>query len=168
VVLQEWGPIAILTHTRNATTRYGVEARCSTRPACAGVASVEVPFACPSIDRVPFASSIGFVDKTQVSWQPVGGVRAIRGDLGALLASGGQFNRTVDDCLRNGMWDFFVDSDVPAPGKALYYLVKRHDSVPVCTLDSWGTGSPAEVPGAGGDRDEDIPADPDTCGSSAE
>jgi hypothetical protein len=38
----------------------------------------------------------------------------------------------------------------------------RRDPTYACS-SSWGTGSPAELPGAGGDRDADLALDPHTC-----
>jgi hypothetical protein len=91
-------------------------------------------------------------------------VDAIRGDLDALQANKGQFNGTVRLCLLNGIYtDNFVDGTAPNPGQGFYYLVKEVGSPPVCGFNSWRTGSPAEVPGAGGDRDTDIALDPNAC-----
>jgi hypothetical protein len=47
------------------------------------------------------------------------------------------------------------------PKRGVHYLAKED----ISSCDSWGTGSPAEIPGAGGDRDADIPLDPDICPS---
>jgi hypothetical protein len=166
-VVQEWGPDATATDIPNSTMSYLVEVRCSTRPACAGHASVVVPLVCSSMEPVPFPAAITWASNVQVVW-PYEGlyVDAIRGDLDGLRASGGHFDDTVQLCLVDGAYaDNFVDVTLPAPGQGFYYLVKQPGSLAVCAFGSWGTGSPAEVAGAGGDRNADIPLDPDTCGS---
>ncbi len=165
-VLQDWDPNAVVSSTATATKHYFVDVRCSTGPACAGRALVVVPFVCPPIDRMPFPVPITWASKTQVSWGGDGTVSdAIRGDLGALRASHGQFNGSVLDCMEKNIADgiprSFTHAGTPSPGEAFYYLVKED----ISSCDSWGTGSPAEVPGAGGDRDADIPLDLDICPS---
>ncbi|HEX5043626.1 MAG TPA: hypothetical protein VFV75_12010 [Candidatus Polarisedimenticolaceae bacterium] len=164
-VLREWGPGSSATDVPNGTMGYGVDVRCSTRPACAGKATVVVPLVCQSIDPAPFPTPITWAADYEVVWTyTTHRVDAIRGDLDALRASGGQFNATVQLCLLNDTYeDSFTDAVVPDPGEGFYYLVRQVDSAPVCGFDSWRTGSPAEVPGAGGDRDADIALDPDTC-----
>ena len=114
---------------------------------------------------MPFSDSITWASNAQVVWPLVGSryVDAIRGDLAALRASGGQFAGTVQLCLLNDIdVSAFTDGTLPNPSQGFYYLVKRAGYYP-CDFDSWGTGSSAEVPGAGGDRDADIALDPDTC-----
>jgi hypothetical protein len=164
-VLQEWGPDATATYVPNRTVSYGMDVRCSTHPVCTGRATVVVPLVCQSIDPAPFPEPITWAGHGQMVWtytpHPVD---AIRGDLDALQANKGQFNGTVRLCLLNGIYtDNFVDGTAPNPGQGFYYLVKEVGSPPVCGFNSWRTGSPAEVPGAGGDRDTDIALDPNAC-----
>ncbi len=162
--IQEWSANAIATRTAGHTAHEYVDVRCSTRPACSGRAFVVVPFVCPIADRDPFPRTITWVSKTEVSWQDNIGISdAILGDLDALRAAQGQFNGTVLGCVANdaSTSSGFTHAAVPAPGTAFYYLVKTFISL----CSSWGTGSPAEVPGAGGDRDLDLAYDPHVCPS---
>ena len=166
-ILQEWGPNAVVTATPNRTKHYFVAVRCPTGPACTERVRVVVPFACAPADREPFPDPIVWPNKTHVAWGDGHGTGAdaIRGDLGALRTSQGQFNGTILNCMVNnsnatGSSDpGFTDINFPSPGQAFYYLVKEDGNA--CA--TWGTGSPAEVPGAGGDRDADIPRDPHIC-----
>ncbi|HEX5041329.1 MAG TPA: hypothetical protein VFV75_00380 [Candidatus Polarisedimenticolaceae bacterium] len=159
-VVQEWSSSPLATDVPNRTMGYAVDVRCSTHPVCTGRASVVVPLVCQSIDPEPFPQTITWASKSEVVWTyTLNRVNAIRGDLDALRASGGQFEGTVQLCLLDRYDQRFTDATLPNPGQAFYYLVKHFDSSPVCGFDSWGTGSPAEVPG----RDTEIPLDPDTC-----
>ena len=47
---------------------------------------------------------------------------------------------------------------------AFYYLLKTGFTGSHCLFYSWSTGSPAEKPGAGGNRDQDLALDPNGCG----
>ena len=166
-MLQDWGVNAVVTDTPNRTMHYFVDVRCPTGPACASRVLVVVPLVCAPVDRVPFPDPIIWESKTLVVFGHRFDVSAdaIRGDLGALRASQGQFHGTVLDCMVNNVYAtgssnlHFTHAGTPSPGQAFYYLVKDDDQA--CA--SWGTGSPAEVPGAGGDRDADIPYDPNIC-----
>ena len=149
------------------TTRYGVEVRCSSLPTCQGSTTTLVTVPCPSTGNAiaPFAQAIGFSGKTQVTWASAALVDVVRGDLGALRSSGGQFNGTVEACLRNDVSASSVtDATTPSPGAGKYYLVRGAGPSPFCNAShSWRTGAPAEKPGAGGDRDDDIVLDGDAC-----
>ena len=130
---------------------------------------VVVPFVCAAADRETFQHPITWMSKTQLFWQVNLYGDVIVGSLGALRASQGQFNGTVSNCLlnNNNRYPFgtpvtgLTHADTPEPGEAFYYLVKPDPS----WCFSWGTGSPAEVPGAGGDRDLDLAYDPHVCPS---
>jgi hypothetical protein len=100
-----------------------------------------------------------------VDWETDIAGDTIRGDLDALRASGGQFNGTVQTCIEPPFpfESYFIDATVPGVGQTFYYLVRNAWTTPVCTFGSWSTGSPAEVPGVGGNRDADIALDPDSC-----
>ncbi len=162
-VLQEWGPGTSVTDVPNATRAYGVDVRCSTRPACASRGSAVVPLNCHTVEALPFPALIAWNSRTLFSWpDTTRRVDVIRGDLDALRTDGGQFNGTVVACSTGYFTNGFTDITVPAPGQALYYLV-REVQAGVCQIASWGTGSPHELPGAGGNRDADIPLDPHTC-----
>jgi hypothetical protein len=163
-VLQEWGPGTSAIDVPNQEMGYGVDVRCSTRPACAGRASVVVALVCQSMEPRPFAHSVTWNNKVEAGYPPPHHlINVIRGDLDALRASGGQFDGTVQTCVVRQWTTTFTDETVPGVGQAFYYLVRDELTSSACTFGSWGTGSPAEVPGAGGNRDVDIPLDPDTC-----
>jgi hypothetical protein len=163
-MLQDWAENAVITHQRNVSTRYGVEVACSTLPACQDAVTVLVPFACQSIKPTSFPHTIRFDSRFVVSWGSSTLHDAIRGDLGALRASGGDFTGTVQICLRN---DFdegsLFDATEPAPGQGAYYLVRRAGAASLCTFHSWNSGGASELPGASGDRDADLAHDPQSC-----
>src|SRR6185503_2817791 len=60
-VLQEWEPGTSVTDVPNRTMGYGLDVRCSTRPTCAGRATVVVP--CSSTEPVPLPSLITWTNK---------------------------------------------------------------------------------------------------------
>ena len=92
----------------------------------------------------PSARPSGSASKTQVLLAGSGAVDVIRGDLGALRSSGGQFNGTVEACLGNDLSVSTVtDATAPGPGAAKYYLVRGR--LPLCNAShSWRTGAAAE------------------------
>jgi hypothetical protein len=166
-LLRTWTENPVLLQAPGVTTRYGVEVRCSSQPNCQASASTLVTVPCPSTGtaRAPFGQSIGFAGKTQLAWATAELVDVVRGDLGALRSSGGQFNGTVQACLADGQNVSSIhDATVPPPGAAEYYLVRGAGPSAYCNATpSWETGTAAEKPGAGGDRDADIALDPDAC-----
>lgn len=168
-LIQDWKENAIVSHTIEQAFFYGpfvylMDVRCSTLPACQASASVGVAV---RLTPLPFPYTIRFDSPTVLSWGAQIGVDALRGDVGALSNSGGNFNGSVETCLRDNLFsDRLVDASVPAAGEAKYFLLRvdnRFDPWPWCASPAWTTGSPAEVPGAGGDRDDDLALDPDTC-----
>jgi hypothetical protein len=167
VLLRSWTDNPVIEQAPQGTTRYGVEVRCSSLPSCLASTTALVTVPCPSTGnvKVPFSQAIGFATKTQVSWGALTQVDVIRGNLGVLRSGGGQFNGTVEACLGNDLSASSVsDATVPAPGAGKYYLVRGAGPSPYCIAGhSWRTGVPAEKPGAGGDRDTDIPLDADAC-----
>jgi hypothetical protein len=166
-LLRNWTENPILLQAPDTTTRYGVEVRCSSLPSCLGSTTTLVTVLCPSTGnaKAPFAQQVGFAGKTQFSWTSAALVDVIRGDLGALRGSGGQFNGTVEACLGNDVSVSSVtDGTTPSAGAGKYYLVRGAGPSPYCNAShSWKTGAAAEKPGAGGDRDDDIALDPDAC-----
>jgi hypothetical protein len=84
----------------------------------------------------------------------------IRGDLLSLRSSGGITN--VNQCLANDFSGGSVTDNAAPPSAAVYYLGRL---VPTgCSLPaSYREGLASEKPGAGGNRDVDIAADPDAC-----
>jgi hypothetical protein len=167
LVLRTWSEDPIFTQAPNVTTRYGVEVRCSSLPSCLGAATALVTVPCPSTGnaRVPFDQTLGFASKTQLAWTTSERVDVVRGDLGALRSSAGQFNGTVDACLANDQTvSSITDATPPGAGSGKYYLVRPAGPTAYCNATpSWKTGAAAERPGAGGDRDADIALDPDAC-----
>jgi hypothetical protein len=89
----------------------------------------------------------------------------VRGDLGGLRFSGGQFSGTVEACLADDVAASSIsDAVVPGIGTGKYYLVRLAGPTPFCNATAtWRTLGPAEKPGAGGDRDADLVLDPATC-----
>jgi hypothetical protein len=132
-----------------------------------GTATALVTVPCPSTGnaRVPFDQEVGFASKSELSWGAAELVDVIRGDLGALRSSAGQFAGTVETCAADDQTlSSLTDATVPGAGSGKYYLVRSAGPPPYCNATaSWKTGAAAERPGAGGDRDADIALDPDAC-----
>jgi hypothetical protein len=167
VLLRTWTDNPELADAPNATTRYGVQVRCSALVSCQSSATTTVTVNCPTTGNAvaPFAQSIGFSNKTTVAWTSSALVDVIRGNLNTLRANGGQFNGTVDACLGNNVTVSSVaDATVPALNGVNYYLVRGAGPSAFCNAgNSWKTGVAAEKPGVGGDRDADIVLDASTC-----
>ena len=160
-LLQDWNENGILTHPVQTIGAhpYHVEVRCSTLPACgASTTSTATVDSCPVVVRFPY--TIRFDSKSTLSWEtPMPRVDFVRGSLGELRASGGNFVGTEDEeVVSSGA---SIDDPLPDPlsGEGKYYLLRgfnRYNPPDRCTRYSWMTGSPAELPGAGGTRDEDL------------
>jgi hypothetical protein len=150
-LLRTWTENPILDQAPAVTTAYGVEVRCSTLPTCQGTATTLVPVPCPSTGnaKAPFDQAIGFASKTQLAWPAAEPADVIRGDLGLLRSSGGQFNGTVEACLGNDVSvSSLVDATLPASGAGKYYLVRGAGPSPYCNATpSWKTGVAAEKAG---------------------
>jgi hypothetical protein len=158
-LLRSWTDNPILLDTPHYTRAYAVEVRCSSQVSCADRADVLVPVPCVA----PLFSTLRFLFKGFLTWEVPAPVDVLRGDLDALRASGGDFQGTVIACDANDRdFDYTRVADEPAPGSGFYYLAREAGPTYVCGR-SWGTGSPAELPGAGGDRDADLVLDPNTC-----
>jgi hypothetical protein len=159
-VIQDWNESPFVSHTMGNLVFYGpfpyrVDVRCSTLPACQGTATTRVPM---HFQPVPFPYSISFLNKTTIDWGSNLYFAAVSGDLNALRANGGNFQGTgfclayvsPGDGTRSSMVDFTLPT---SSGKVKYYLLRRVASaVPDCSINSYSTGAPAEVPGAGANR----------------
>jgi hypothetical protein len=155
----------VLLDAPDFTSRYVVEVQCASQTTCGNRATALVTVPCAT-EPPPFPHVLRFESWYAVSWGTWGTlarVDLLRGDLLALRASGGAFQGTVLECMANDKidrWDF--DDADPAPGGGWYYLAREAGASPGCPR-SWGTGVPQEIPGAGGDRDADLAADPNVC-----
>jgi hypothetical protein len=159
-LLRSWTDNPILQEAPHYTRAYAVEAQCSSQRTCADRADivVTVPCAPPLFNTLRFTLS-----KWYLTWDVPAPVDVLRGDLDALRANGGNFQGTVIACSRPccGMIAYAGD-DEPPLGSGFYYLAREAGPTYACG-PSWGTGSPAELPGAGGDRDADLALDPNQC-----
>jgi hypothetical protein len=166
VTLQNWSENGIVSHATQTigAHRYRVEVRCSTLPVCGASATtvVTVDPSCPVLAYFPH--TIRFDSKSILSWGTSTAFDGVRGGLNALRGSGGDFAGTVEVYYGGDEQSNLVDPTVPAPGEGKYYLVRANRRPPhQCAAYSWMTGSPFEVPGAGGNRDEDIGLGPVSC-----
>jgi hypothetical protein len=164
-LLRTWTEDPILLDAPDVTTRYGVEARCSLMATCADSTTALVSVPCPGTAVAPFGQSIGFTTRSRLAWTTPTLVDVLRGNLNALRSSDGQFNGTVIRCVANDvLTNSITDFGPPAAGNGFYFLVRSVGPSPFCDTErSWTTGTAAEAPGAGGDRDADIVLDPDAC-----
>jgi len=179
VLLQDWSENGIISHLVQTigANPYRVDVRCSTRPACGatplppnapGVRKTVVSTVDSSCVPLFFPYSIGFESKSILSWGTPTDFQWVRGVLGLLRANGGDFDGTLEVGFGFGSGSFLEDPAVPAPGEGKYYLLRAifpqgYRPPHLCKGYSYMTGSPDEVPGAGGNRDEDIGPGPDGC-----
>ena len=102
------------------------------------------------------------LDGTNVNWTSVPGATGydvVRGALGGLLASRGDFSAPGVDltCLVNGLLVTSTPhAGSPAPGEGFFYLTRSRDPIGAGTYD---TGISSQV----GRRDAEIGAAPGTC-----
>ena len=163
VLLRDWTSDAIVVDAPAYTARYVVEVRCSSRISCEGSTTALVTVPCPA-NPTPFPHTVRFVNRDQLAWDARARVDVVRGDLAALRSAAGAFGGTVTGCVANDTVSDRVQEfgfPPPAPGTAV--LPRPGGRIAATCARSWGTGAPAELPGAGGDRDADLALDPNTC-----
>jgi len=106
--------------------------------------------------------TIRFATQTTVTWTGLAGAThydLVRGDLGALRASGGNFATATNACPgENVPASPTIDGTAPAPGAGLYYVLRGADR---CSASNgtYDTGTPQQV----GLRDAEVGAAPGTC-----
>jgi hypothetical protein len=97
--------------------------------------------------------TLQFAGPDELTWNAPGGAIAfdlLRGDLGALRGSGGDFTVAVDECLGDNLsGPPLVHSEDPRPGEGFWYLMRRITSSGNASYDSC---SPAQL----GGRDAEI------------
>jgi hypothetical protein len=177
-LLRDFTDSAQLSVAPSTTTQYCAKVRCSTDPACdagSSTSCVNVPVTCPSTAtlsaasiRVSKPSLTGAAEPDQNSavsgWGGNLNVRLVRGDLTTLRSSAGITNVATGGCLvNNGFVSSFTDNTVVAVGAPIYYLLTTPSACNVTSSGSYSMSVPKELPGAGGNRDVDIAADPDRC-----
>ncbi len=120
------------------------------------------PLACCRVGAVPgIVTGLRFKEgtKDRFGWDPAPRADAydvLRGDLAALVSSGGDFSSAVTDCLANDIEDRSWTDDTPAPVENLFYLVR---GVNCLGPGSWDSGGPGQVES----RDESIAASSHAC-----
>lgn len=96
---------------------------------------------------VRFTQTIGFSNKTTVSWGLPATVDVIRGDL-AVVRTTGTYTNSVLTCLAdNQNVSSIVDTTAPAPSQLFYWLVRpsiqQFCNQPISWSDGTGTQLPA-------------------------
>lgn len=95
------------------------------------------------------------VSKTRLWWSSLRGATGydvVRGDLGILFSSHGNFTSAVQGCLADNLTQtFLLHSGSPAPGQGTWYLARKVTAGGPGTYDS---GAPSQV----GSRDAEITA----------
>ncbi len=179
-LLRDFSDNPSIVDAPQATTAYGLVVRCSTSPSCgsavdASSARVVVPVSCPTSSTLSVASiRVSKPDlataepDSRAAVSGWGGglfVTAVRGDLGALRASGGLTNVDSGGCLAAGGFSSSVTDNAPPDAGGTYYLVRTPSACNVAASGSFAQvpSDPREVAGAGGTRDADIATDPDAC-----
>jgi len=98
--------------------------------------------------------------ETLLGWSPVidaDGYDVVRGDIGPLVGSGGDFASAVELCLADDhAATSLVDPDIPALGSAVWYAVRATNCGGAASYDSGGPQQFAS-------RDPGIDASPEAC-----
>jgi hypothetical protein len=119
-------------------------------------------YVCVSATAPPAVSGLSFaLDTVTLSWESVSGVHGydvVKGGLGQLSASGGDFSSAILSCLLNGgKQEKVIDSQIPEIGGGFFYLARSRDTC----------GVPGTYDGGGiaqaGSRDVAIEASSLTC-----
>jgi hypothetical protein len=177
-LLRDWTDNSVLIDAPLATTRYGLKARCSTDVTCDTATNsivLNVPVNCPSTSTLSVASirvgktaGLGGTEPdSNVTVDGWGGpltVSIVRGDLNALRASGGVTNVESGGCVASAAFVASVaDASLVSPGAAKYFLVRTPQACNVVGSGTYSENVGTEIAGAGGNRNADIAADPDSC-----
>lgn len=111
-------------------------------------------------DPTPSATPVVTVQEDRVEWTPVAnatGYDVVRGDLGTLLGTRGDFTAATAQCLANDYAPAALPyTSVPARGQASWFLVRWVTTAQVGTYDLDGAGQV-------GLRDAEIEASPFAC-----
>jgi hypothetical protein len=92
-------------------------------------------------------SNLVFDSASDLAWDPLGETTTydvLRGDLGQLRVTGGDFSSAVADCLAdeaNG--STWVDAEAPPPSEGRFYLVRGTDTP--CGVGTYDAGSTAQI-----------------------
>ena len=101
------------------------------------------------------ATPVVKLDAAGLQWSAVAGCTGydvVRGDLGLLRSTGGDFTTAASSCAANDtVGTSWTDPDLPAPGEGTWYVVR---SVQCHSVGTWNSGGPAQQ----GDRDAEIDA----------
>jgi hypothetical protein len=133
------------------TTAYGVKVRCSTQPGCdagGNAAPLTVSVTCPSTGStsIRFPQTIGFTNKTTLSWGFTATVDVVRGDL-AVVRSTGTYTNSVLACIAdNQNVSSIVDATAPAASHLFYWLVRPSLQQFCNQTISWSDGAGTQVP----------------------
>jgi hypothetical protein len=101
------------------------------------------------------------LDATQITWDPLPGATGydvVRGDLGSLRSTGGDYAAATQTCLQNGQLDTTVSHTGGGlgSGQGYWYLARTRDVVGKGTYDS-GYSSQVDL------RDQEIVASGVDC-----
>lgn len=110
--------------------------------------------------QTPLGSPVLTVDDGEISWTAVDsatGYDLLRGDLGTLRQSGGDFTAATRRCLADDSASPRISyGGVPKPGEAFWFLVRAVTPTQAGSFDSDGAGQV-------GSRDAEIEAAPSAC-----
>jgi hypothetical protein len=177
-LLRDWTDNSTLIDAPLITTQYGMRSRCSTDTTCDSATNsivLSVPVTCPSTSTLSVAGirvgkTAGFggsepdSNVTITGWGGNLTVSIVRGDLNALRSSGGVTNVETGGCVANATFAASVADVSPLPaGAGKYFLLKTPPACNVAGSGTYSENQPTEFAGAGGNRNSDVSADPDSC-----
>jgi glucose/arabinose dehydrogenase len=100
-----------------------------------------------------------FEDKTRLGWNGTSGTQydLVRGDLGLLVSSGGQFELATEECVANRRSrEFFDYVPNPSPGTGHWFVLRREKCDCFCSYDAANASQPWP-------RDSEIDASGNGC-----
>ena len=171
ILLRDWTDNSTFVDAPLLTTKYAVRVRCSTNTSCDTASNsimLPVTVTCPSASTLSVASikvNKSGADSVITGWGGGLLVKIIRGDLLLMRSTGGITNVNTGGCLANNLFlSTYTDTTaVVAPGQGVYYLVQTPSACNVAFSGSFSENLLSEKALAGGNRDVDIAADPDSC-----
>jgi hypothetical protein len=114
----------------------------------------------PAPEGAPQLTLHGVAEGTRLDWTALPGATAydvVRGDLGTLALSGGDFGSAVTGCdARRIAASTLLTTLTPSPAGGFFYLVRGANCGAAGTFDSGG-------PGQAGSRDGEIAGSPNRC-----
>jgi len=124
------------------------------------VPSAGAPNVCDDTPLLP-AGNLVFTSPDEFSWDAVGeaeGYDVVRGSLGTLRSTLGDFAASVNVCLASNQTETEIwEESLPGPGNGFFYLVRGSGGS--CAVGTWDSGSAGQI----ASRDDGLDSAPGAC-----